>query len=302
MKIKLLLISFLIGTSGLTQFVSEPRMGVNASLILNFGSHVNSIGVNLKAYYQDYFFQLNTGSSITRNITSYGSRKHFWESRSVLGLILLGGERSNTIDFQLDGLNHQSPYNYGVGYNYLWYYDNAGTSQLSGGWSLHLKKFALYMENDVFGGQAKDRYRSGHFAVNYRYEDFKFGTGFYIWTGETDGAVWERIPSIDCPYGFKILEDNPFGKTSHGILYSSVFYNGPYGQNVFLKLGVDDENIRNFVQNRLIHDLIWLPKGIERKTPHYPRLDSLGCPVFFKEEARKPKVYFQTGSGDNWSN
>jgi hypothetical protein len=287
--------SFLFG-----QTFSNQKFGVSLGLTFNVGTHVNNIGINVNAYYTDYFYQFNLGQSLTFNATSYGKRTHFWESRSSVGLHLMAGKRNLTPDFQLNGLFHNTTYNYGLGFNYLIYKDNAGTSQLSGGWALHLKNTSLLFENDVFGGQAKDRFRTGHFAATYRYQNFKFIAGMYIWTGETKNSQWEKIPMKHQPSGFRVLEDLPYGRTSHGIAYGGVYYNLGFGQNVHFKLGVDSEHLRHAVQNRFIHDLLFLPKKVERNTPHYPRLDETGCPVFEKASVRKDRFYFQQGLNENW--
>ena len=72
----------------------------------------------------------------------------------------------------------------------------------------------------------------------------------------------------------------------------------PYGNILQMKVGVDSERFRHAFQNRLTHDLIILPKKVTRNTPHYPRLDENGCPVFEKELVRKDKWYFQVGLND----
>ena len=293
----LIIPSFLVG-----QTVVNTRIGASFGLLLNFGSHINSVGISLNSYYQDYFYQLNVGSSLTYNLNGYGNRTKFWESRTSLGALLLAGKKQTTPDFQLNGLLHNSSYNYGIGYNYVWYYDNSETSQRSGGWSFHLKNIAVLIENDVFGGQAKDRFRSGHLAVTYRENDFKFSTGLYIWTGETANSIWTKVKSKNCPSGFRILEDLPYGKTSHGILYGGISYNLGYAQFAQARIGLDSERIRHIFQNRIAHDLQFLPSYVERNTPHYPRLDSNGCAVFDNEFIRKNKLYFQIGSNENWSN
>jgi hypothetical protein len=293
----LLIPGFLFG-----QTISNTRFGASFGVLLNFGSHVNTVGLSLNSYYQDYFYQINVGSSLTYNLKGYGNRSDFWESRTTLGVLLLGGKRQIKPDFQLNGLFHNSSYNYGIGYNYIWYYDNAQTSQLSGGWSIHLKNTAVLIENDVFGGQAKDRFRTGHIAVTYRNNDIKLSTGLYIWTGETANSIWTKIRSEKCPSGYRILEDLPYGKTSHGILYGGISYNLGYAQFAQARIGLDSERIRHIFQNRLAHDLQFLPSSVERNTPHYPRLDAIGCPVFNNDSIRKNKLYFQIGSNENWSN
>ena len=232
---------------------------------------------------------------------SYGNRLNFIESRNSLGIILLAGKRNQSVDFEMDGLNHQTNYNYGLGFNYVIYKDNIGTSQLSGGFGVHLKNVAVYHENDVFGGQAKDRFRTGHVNITYRKQDFKISTGVNLWTGETAGSFWERFQGYKCKSGYRSLEHLPFGKTSHGIAYLGLKMNGPFNQIVSIKTGVDSEEIRHIVQNRLIHDLYFLPEKVKRSTPHYPRLGDDGCAVFNRDEARRNKLFLQLGLNDYWA-
>lgn len=282
----------------------ESHFGGTIGLVLNFGTHNNNIGINLKGYYTDYFFQANLGSSVTFNINSYGKRKMFWENKNTLGLILLADKNDNTaqIDFQLDGLNHQTTNNYGIGYNYIFYFDNRGTSQQSGGFAIHLKNFSIYHENDVFGGQGKDRFRTGHLLFSYRYADFKFGLGLNLWTGETAKSPWNKEAKSKMPSGYRDLTKSAYGATSHGILYGSMSYYLDYGQYLTAKIGIDSEQIRHTIQNRLMHDLIFLPKKVKRKTPHYPRLDEKGKPIFSKDEMRRNLLFMQIGANSDWSN
>ncbi|MEY3235955.1 MAG: hypothetical protein RI883_56 [Bacteroidota bacterium] len=299
---KIFLLLFLIPLYSFGQTFKADKFGLSVGLLINVGTHVNNIGISLNSYYQDHFYQINAGSTITFNKTSYGKRKNFWESRNSLGLLILGGKKEMLPDFQLNSLLHNSTSNYGLGYNYIWYFDNIKTSQLSGGWGIHLKSFSLLLENDIFGGQGKDRFRTGHITMNYRMKDFKVTAGLNIWTGETANSTWNKGTFDKCPSGYRELENLPYGKTSHGILYGGLTYNLGYGQFTSMRIGVDSEKIRHSFQNRMMHDLIFLPKQIERKTPHYPRLDEFGCPVFEDSSVRKSKFYYQHGINENWSN
>lgn len=298
----ILIFSLLLAYSVKAQSYFQEHFGGTAGIVFNLGSHTNSVGLNLRGYHTDFFYQVNAGSTFYFYKKGLGKRINYWESRNSLGLVLLAGKKEMTRDFQLDGLNHQTNYNLGAGYNYLWYFDNIGTSQRSGGFGFHVKNISVYHENDVFGGQGKDRYRTAHFYASYRSDEFKVGAGFNLWTGETKGARWEKMTSKKAPNGFKILENLPYGKTSHGIAYGAFVYNLPYGQDVHLRLGVDSDNIRHAIQNRLIHDMIFMPIKMKNTTPHYPRLDEFGCPVFDKEGVRDLKFYMQFGMNENWSN
>ncbi|TXI85837.1 MAG: hypothetical protein E6Q37_05330 [Crocinitomicaceae bacterium] len=307
MKLKAFLIPFFCLASCLSfstlwgQLQSSTQFGWQLGIVLNIGTHVNSVGVNTNLYYSDYFYQLNVSSQLKYVFTSYGKRKLFWENRNALGLILVGDKKSITPDFQLDGLNHQTRHSKAIGFNYLWYFDKAKTSQRSGAWSMHINYFSLLFENDVFGGQAKDRFRTGTLQLNYRYNDFKFFTNLFLWTGETANSFWDKTPSHKCPNGFRSLEKLPYGKTSHGIWSFGALTNWNTAQTFSAKIGIDSEHIRHAVQNRFAHDLLFLPKKIERNTPHYPRLDPEGKPVFERSEVRRSRFYLQAGINSVWS-
>ena len=285
-----------------SQSYVKDHTGVKVGLTINLGSHINAVGVNFNAYYTDYFFQFNAGSTFYFYGKGYGNRIDFWENRNSLGLVLLAGKRQTVRDFQFDGLNHQTNYDLGLAYNYLWYFDNTGTSQRSGGFGIHIKNISLYHENDVFAGDAKDRFRTGHFLISYKLENFKIGAGLAIWTGETVNGVKVNCTGPKMRKGYKSLEDLPYGKTSHGNSYISMVTNLPYQQNMHLRIGMDNEHIRHAVQNRLIHDMLILPAKMERTSYHYPRLDIYGCPTFEKETVRPTKFYTQFGMNENWSN
>lgn len=297
----LLLLIFISGYSRAQSYFSE-HFGGSVGVVLNMGTHVDAIGINLKGFYTDYFFQLNAGSTFYFRPKSYGGRTNFWESRTVFGAVLLAGKKEQTPNLMLDGLNHQTPYNLGLAYNFILYHDNRNTSQRSGAWGFHIKRFSLFHENDFFGGRGEDRFRTGLGLLNYRYKDWQFSMGMYIWTGDSRHAPWQRISMENCPNGFCILEDQPYGKTSHGILYASVTRHFPFGQTATMRVGVDSEHFRHAFQNRLIHDIMFLPQNaVERSTPHYPRLDENGCPTFDKNDVRKNKFYFQFNANDNWA-
>tara|TARA_R110002072_G_scaffold303060_2_gene492414 strand:+ start:1495 stop:2400 length:906 start_codon:yes stop_codon:yes gene_type:complete len=295
-----LLLVILVPQLLFSQNYFEKHFGASIGLAVNVGSHQSSFGLTINAYWTDYFVQINANSTVSYQFYDLGERKRYWEMRNAAGLLLMGGKKEKRVDFQLDGLNHQTPYNYAVGFNYILYKDQAGTSQLSGGFAAHLKNLAIYHENDVFGGKSKDRFRTGQFHFSYRYEDYKFGIGLKMWTGETQYAPLVDTISDKMRGGYRILENLPYGKTSHGILYGSLVANLPYQQNAFIKLGVDSEQIRHVFQNRFIHDLLFLPKKVKHHSPHYPRLGEDGKAVFNKEDAKSNRYYFQFGMREGW--
>ena len=296
--LKNLFFILLLSPLSFSQNYFNEHFGGSIGIVASFGTHTNKVGLSFNAFWTDFFVQTNINSQLSFNFNHLGNRKKFWEMRNSAGIMLLGGKKETMIDFQMNGLNHQTKYNYAVGFNYILYTDNVGTSQRSGAFGVHIKDFSIIHENDVFGGQAFDRYRTAQVLFSYRYLDYKFGVGIELWTGKTRNAPFYPMRNNKMRGGYKDLENMKYGKTSHGILYGSVIYNLPYQQNVFVKAGIDSEQIRHAVQNRFIHDLIFLPKKVKHNSPHYPRLDKDGCPVFKKERIRPNRLYLQLGSNE----
>lgn len=278
--------------------LKAQKLGGQVGLVFSVGTHINAIGLSTNLSFQYGFTQINIQQTLKYYERSLGKRRYFMESRTALGLLLLAGKQNLVPDFQYNGLTHNSNYQYALGFNYLIYKDDVGTSQLSGAWSVHVKYFSLLFENDVFGGQAKDRFRSGLLQVTYRYQTFKFFTNLFIWTGETKNSIWNKEAMPNCPNGYRSLADLPFGKTSHGIVSGGVLYNFMFNQYLSFQTGIESEQIRHGFQNRLSHDLILLPKSYPRHTPHYPRLNEDGLPVFRKEDRKKDHFYVQFNMND----
>jgi hypothetical protein len=297
---RFLLIFIFLVSCCFSQSNDNIKLGFQAGIVLDFGSHENEIGFEFNAYGLYKFTQLNTGTRFSFVLNSFGGRRNFFENRSNVGLILLGGKRQVYPDNYFAGLVHNSNYNNALGYNYIWYIDNSGTSQRSGAFGLTINKTSIFFENDVFGGQVKDRFRTGHLQFSYRTDLVRYSMGMNMWTGETSGSPRMK-PTEHCPNGFKNLTNLPFGKTSHGVFYFGAQYQLPLNQTVHWRIGMDSEEIRHLFQNRLTHDLIFLPKRFPRNTPHYPRLDENGNPTFTKNDRRKDCFYLQIGTNGNWS-
>lgn len=82
-----------------------------------------------------------------------------------------------------------------------------------------------------------------------------------------------------------------YPNSSHGLLSLQVNYHAGYSQNLQANAGVDAEQVRNVVQNKIIHDLPFLPKRWN-KNCHIPMIDSEGKQYLYQEnqKIRRPKV------------
>lgn len=275
-----------------------PHVGVKATLLIAFGSHQNTFGVKLDSYVGNQYLQINAGLTSRYFLTNLGNRKSFGELRISTGAVVMFGKPNNPINMDWDGVLHQTSSSYSIGYAHYWYLDRVGTSQRSGAWNLGIKRVDILLENDVFAGQAKDRFRTGSLVVSYRDSLYKASLGLTIWTGETAGTYWDRTPLPGAPNGMRDLTGKPYGKLNHGILYGEMKHRFVGMQTAGARLGWDSEQIRHVFQNKISHDLVLFPKSMKRNTPHYPRLNDAGNNVFSRKEARKPRFYFQTFLND----
>jgi hypothetical protein len=206
---------------------------------------------------------------------------------------LFSGKKTNPIPFELGYLNHQSSSPYSLGYGYIWYFDGLETRQRSGSWKVEIERISLTFENDLFGGQGKDRFRTGALLLSYRDSMQSVSLGVQLWTGETKGGRVFPESTNEFPNGYKDLSANYLGKTSHGIVF--VGYTKKVALHVAptFRLGVDSEYVRHLFQNKISHNLGNLPFRKTHKSVYYPMFSIEGYPVLNHSQIRKSKPYFQ---------
>lgn len=290
------IISLLISTS--TLFCQEWRsdhIGVQLGVSANFGTHIQQVGVRLQAYGTYSFTQLNIGHQILFNAKNLAGRSKYISNRSSVGLVLLAGTRTATPNFIFDGVNHQTKYEYGLGYNYLWYFDNTGTSQRSGGFGIHIHELSFIVENDLFSGTGRDRFRTSYFGIHYHNEIINLSMNTQLWTGETWGTKLRNTPDSMYQVGYKDLRKTLYGRESHGVLSLGVDYLIGYGNRIHTLIGIDHERIRHGLQNRFMHDKPFVPVKWRNPNVNYPMLDEEGSPVHKSGKERSGLFYYQFG-------
>lgn len=291
----LTLLLFIHFNFSFTQIFRDNGWGAQIGITANLGTHINQFGLKIQGYYNYEFVQINAGNQFLINATNLANRKNYIENRINIGAVFLAGKRNSTPTFILDGLNHQTEYDYGLGYNYLWYLDNADSYQVSGGFGFHVKQFSLLLENDIFSGNGRDRFRTSFTQLNYHNEMFNIKLNTQLWTGETWGTELQNLEENPYPKGYKDLRNTLYGRKSHGILSVGIDYHLFYGNSLSALVGIDSEKIRNGLQNRFMHDKPFIPKNWRKPNVHYPMLDKKGHPVHDKDAAKKSMFYFQFG-------
>lgn len=291
-----------------------PSIGGQIGMLFSIGTHTQRLGIMTRFYWQYDFVQLNVQSSLWYNFKSLGSELKGWEANIQLGAAGSWGPKRDSlpeINPFLNPVSNQSARPNSAAYSYIFYFDQMGTSQRSGVFGLQVHDFRFYFENDFLAFQGLDKYRSGAFGLFYRWNDWQFSLKQTSFTGDPYAKFcpWIEDEVFPSRSGFIDMTSAPLGNKSVGILalqaerrlpigtYINPNIRMPLDQYVGIEMGIDAEQIRNFFQNKLIHDSKILPINWgEVKNPHIPMVCTDGCPYTFHsgQQIRKPKFYFQT--------
>ena len=239
---------------------------------------------------------------------SYALKKTGFEFQTGSGIQLGFGKKDSARSPFISVTENNLLQDYSLGYTYLLYLDQQKTKQAGGILSVNVHDFKFATENDLFGwGDGwRDRYRTGAFLLEYRYQNFKFAINSTLWTD--DYSVSKKILNSEFParFGYKDDRHVNFGNHSMGMLSAQVEYViptdiVPFGQTVKANIGIDTEKVRNVLQNRLVHDHYFIPKKwISRNPCHIPMQADDGCQYIYGDgqKIRKPKLYFNLGANE----
>lgn len=270
-------------------------------LAIRLGSYVNQVGITGQLAYLEDFIQINGHLRLTYNFSQLGPRPRIpgWEFQASLGAVLAYGPNYSVQPF-LSPVSSQLGRRYATGYAWTYYRDQMKTSQWTATIGQHLSDVSIISENDAYTGFIDDRFRTGTLAFFYRYENYEFGWNTILWTGDTRSEGVRKIKESDYPakHGYKDLSTALYGGFSHGISCLQAKVLLPYNQVAQAQLGLDSERIRHFLQNELIHDMIFLPENwVKAKNFHVPMIDKEGDPYLFKngQELKSAVLYFNVG-------
>lgn len=305
---KIILYILLLGSCFQAKSI-DSFYGFTAGVSFSFGTHVNRIGFQMAGYYNYGFAQANASINGYYNFQSLALKQKGLELQLGAGIELGFGRKDSSRNPFVGIAENNLLQDYSVGYSYLMYFDQQKTTQTSGILSVSALDFRFITENDLFGfGQGwRDRYRTGGFLLEYRYQDFKFGLNSTLWTD--DYSICKKIFDTDYParFGYKDDRNLNFSGKSVGLLSAQIKYLSPSPLNPLnqiaqLNLGIESERIRNVLQNRFIHDHIFIPKNwIKRNPCHIPMEAEGGGQYLFEKEKsiKKPKFHFNLGANQS---
>lgn len=285
---------------GQNQWISSESIGVVGGIRCWVGYPANQIGLTIQGYYRRQWIQANAGISLQYNVSHLGPRPRQagWEAQLYTGLLAGFGPSGQSPSSFLHPVSNQTGSQYAIGYAWLWYLDQMSTSQVTGMLGLHLGDWEILSENDAYTGRLDDRFRTGTIALTYRTQQLRVGLSNILWTGDPRSPGVRRVSKGVGRFGYKDLSEATYGRFSHGILALQASWVLPYRQVAEARIGVDAEQIRHLIQNRVIHDMRFLPaQWVPVRNRAYPMLDEHGMPYLDpdRQHIRPPRLYFQAG-------
>ncbi len=277
----------------------SESFGGNLSLSFRLGTKLNAIGLVLQGFYYREHIQVNGNLRLVYNFNTFVPKKSGFEIQSSLGLLICLGEVKDSIQNPfLHSLSNQTGREYSFGYAINLYLDQIKTSQPTGTIALQYNRFQFLTENDILGRPSSDRYRTAGVLFLYRFDDYQIGLNTLLWTGNPTGSMIVRDSNYPSKYGYVDMKGAKYGNFSTGIMSLQIQYVLPYQQIAQANIGLDSEWIRHFWQNRLIHDMYFIPAKLNpAKNPHIPMVDTEGNPYLYEEgqKVRRNQFYFNLG-------
>lgn len=279
----------------------EQSIGVNVGLNIALGTHFQRAGVVLNAAYVNDHFQANAETRFYFNLRSLGPRKKHGEITTSLGVLYGYGKQNTWYNPFYNSVSNQTGYKYAIAYSYNAYWNKIKTSQRTGIVALQFDKIAVISENDLLAPPSLDKFRTAAFLIQFQHDSlFQAAINCSMWTGK----MGFQKPDEDSHFRFGCYMDTVgsiYPNYSHGLLSGQFKYYLGYGQNAQANIGVDAEQVRNAVQNKIIHDMRFLPKSwIKNRNCHIPMLDDKGNQYLYREDQkRRPaKFYFNLGGNE----
>lgn len=270
-----------------------PNLGFNAGASIAIGSHFQRIGLNFNLFYVNNFFQTNSELRMYFNFRNLGPRKEYGEFVFSQGLVFGYGGKQTFFNPFINSVSNQTGYFSSLAYSYNVYLNKIKTKQVTGTIGLQFDAVSLIVENDIFAWPLLDRFRTGAFLIQYQQRDlFQAAINCTMWTGQMGHCV--RGDTTFPAVGYIDTVGGRYTNISHGLLSAQMKYNVGLSQTLQGNIGIDAEQVRNAVQNKLIHDVCFIPKSwFRRYNCHIPMVDREGNQYLYREgqKIKKPKPY-----------
>lgn len=270
-------------------------IGVTADL----GMPVNRVGLIFGANYRSGFFQANHRTNIQFGLTGLGPKGKYVEAQMSFGVVAaFGPQDDDRVSHFLHPLSNQTGQRNSLGYALNFFLDNKKTTQNTGAIGLQFSGIEIIFDNDILAFGGRDKFRTGAVQIGYSRDKYRGLIELITWTGNTQVHESKRIRESNYPakHGYMDLSKAVLGNYSHGVLALNFQYAHTLAIVPGIRIGIDAEQIRNLFQNKLIHDMPFVPaKWMTVQNPHIPMIDINGDPYLYLEgqKIKKPKAVFQ---------
>ncbi len=300
-RIKFIII-FLIGfySSSVAQLDIGKNVGFNIGFVGAFGTHVQRFGVVIQGYYVYQFAQVNASVRLYDNFKDLGPKGEHAELNTALGLCLGYGKQTTEVNNFMSSISNQTGYKNSVAYSYNVWCNKIKTSQVTGIIALQFNQFSIISENDLLAKPTLDRFRTGAFLLQYQDKNFQYALNCTMWTGKMGEII--RNDSIYPKPGYVNHQGGVYANISHGLLSAQLKYANEYGQYLQANAGIDAEQVRNTMQNKIIHDMPFIPKKWNKaQNVHIPMLDSEGNQYLYRKDQKikNPKLFLNAYTSPN---
>jgi hypothetical protein len=290
--------------SGSRQFAQESvapqsNYGFRVGLVIAYGTHFQRLGLNFNFYASYRSFQATTELRLYRNFRNLGPGGAYQELVISQAIVYGYGKNVSILNPFVTTVSNQTQLDHSIAYSFNAYFNRIGTKQQTGSLALQFNSFTFICENDILARPQLDRFRTGAFLFMYQYKDLhQFALNCSMWTGQMGKRV-EPNSGESVSHCYMDSTGGKFTNCSHGLLSLQFKTMLPYQQSVQANAGIDAEQVRNVVQNKLIHDMVLLPeKWRPHNNCHIPMLDKNGTAFLNKENQtiRPAKVYINAFS------
>lgn len=282
------------------QLELKKHFGFNVGFVSAFGTHVQRFGVVIQGYAVYHFAQINASVRVYDNFKNLGPKGEHAELNAALGLCLGYGQKSREKNLFMSSISNQTGYKNSVSYSYNIWRNKIKTSQVTGIIAFQFNHFSIISENDLLAKPILDRFRTGAFLIQYQDKHFQYAVNCTMWTGKMGTAVTND--SLFPRSGYLNMVDGVYSNLSHGLLSAQVKYANQYGQYLQANAGIDAEQVRNVVQNKMIHDMPFVPsKWNKAQNHHIPMIDTTGNQYLYHKDQkiRKPKLFLNGYTSPN---
>ncbi len=256
------------------------KLGGRIGATIQLGKPVNRIGLVINVFYCYDFVELDLEWRRHYNFSNFGPPLKGWENQLTTGVTFAMGKKvQEDIGFPIPFYQHTGR-EFALSYAHIFYQDQVETSQRSGMVTFQFGRVYVVVENDIMGNfTGRDKFRTGAVSIFYHEKEWMYELKTTMWTGVTSGKGTQTFLDTDypCRFGYRDISGAKYGRYSHGVLSGQVHRVLDYGQVVQIGIGVDSEHIRNFLQNKLVHDMYFFPPSWTKvRNLHIPMLDENG--------------------------